>query len=115
MSKVENAVQLTNQLKQFRKINISTQAVRKALKQSGMKSIVKQKKPRLSDKNREARLRFAEEHKDWTVEQWKEVVWSDETKSIAWDRMIGNIHGLSAARKEILNIIRELQNLVVDL
>ena len=23
---------------------------------------------------------FAEEHKDWTVEDWKRVIWSDETK-----------------------------------
>ena len=23
---------------------------------------------------------FAEAHKDWTVEDWKRVMWSDETK-----------------------------------
>ena len=23
---------------------------------------------------------FAESHKDWTVEDWKRVIWSDETK-----------------------------------
>ena len=23
---------------------------------------------------------FAEAHKDWTVEDWKRVIWSDETK-----------------------------------
>jgi len=45
-----------------------------------MKAIVKQKKPRLSVKHRKARLAFALEHQTWTVEQWKQVVWSDETK-----------------------------------
>ena len=54
--------------------------MRNALKQSGMKAIVKQKKSRLSVKHRKARLAFALEHQTWTVEQWKQVVWSDETK-----------------------------------
>ena len=26
------------------------------------------------------RLRWANEHKDWTIDDWKRVVWSDETK-----------------------------------
>ena len=31
-------------------------------------------------KNRADRLKFANEHKDWTVDDWSRVVWSDETK-----------------------------------
>ena len=26
------------------------------------------------------RLQFAREHKDWTLEQWKKVMWSDESR-----------------------------------
>ena len=31
-------------------------------------------------RHRKARLEFAERHLDWTVEDWKKIVWSDETK-----------------------------------
>ena len=45
-----------------------------------MKAVVKRKRPLLSKRHRRARLDFAIAHKDWTVEDWKRVVWSDETK-----------------------------------
>ena len=34
----------------------------------------------LSKHHRKARLDFAISHQHWTVEDWKKVVWSDETK-----------------------------------
>ena len=46
----------------------------------GMKAVVKKKRPLLSQRHRRERLDFAISHKDWTVEDWKHVVWSDETK-----------------------------------
>jgi hypothetical protein len=45
-----------------------------------MKAVVKKKRPLLSQRHRKERLDFAIAHKDWTVEDWKKVVWSDETK-----------------------------------
>jgi hypothetical protein len=45
-----------------------------------MKPIVKKKQPLLKPRHRQARLDFALTHKDWTIEDWKRVVWSDETK-----------------------------------
>ena len=37
------------------------------------------KKPELSEAQREARLHWCLAHKDWTIEDWKKVIWSDET------------------------------------
>ena len=45
-----------------------------------MKAVVKRKRPFLSKRHRRERLDFAIAHQDWTVEDWKMVVWSDETK-----------------------------------
>lgn len=42
--------------------------------------MTKKKKPFLIKKQRQDQLDFAIVHKDWTVEDWKRVVWSDETK-----------------------------------
>ncbi len=36
-----------------------------------------------------ARLQFALEHKDWTLEDWKNVIWSDETSVILGHRRGG--------------------------
>jgi DDE superfamily endonuclease len=45
-----------------------------------MKAVVKKKKPFLSKRHRKARMDFAIAHLEWTIEDWKRVVWSDETK-----------------------------------
>ena len=37
-------------------------------------------KNRLHEANKQKRLNWAREHKDWTVEQWEKVLWSDESK-----------------------------------
>ena len=44
-----------------------------------MRAVVKKKKP-LSSCHRRERMDFALRHRDWTLEDWKKVVWSDETK-----------------------------------
>ena len=45
-----------------------------------MKAVVKKKRPLLTKKHRRERLDFALSHKDWTIDDWKRVFWSDETK-----------------------------------
>lgn len=45
----------------------------------GFKSCFKIKKNFVSETNRRKRLEFAEAHKNWTVDQWKQVLWSDES------------------------------------
>ena len=45
-----------------------------------MKAVVKKDRPFLTKKHRRERLGFAISHQDWTVKDWKKVVWSDETK-----------------------------------
>ena len=46
---------------------------------------MKKKKPLLSQKHRKERMGFAIWHKDWTLEDWKRVVWLDGRKW-AWKR-----------------------------
>ena len=59
---------------------VSERTARRALKIIGLVSAVKHKKPALSAKNVRARMKFCKIHKDWSVDEWKRVIWSDETK-----------------------------------
>jgi DDE superfamily endonuclease len=45
-----------------------------------MKAVVKRKHPLLKAQHRKDCLKFACYHANWTVEDWKRVLWSDETK-----------------------------------
>ena len=78
--KAENAVQVTKMLQDITNQPVSAQTVRRGLKKAGLKAVVKQKKPLLKPRHKAARLDFALRHKDWTLDDWKKVVWSDETK-----------------------------------
>jgi hypothetical protein len=42
--------------------------------------LCRKKKPLISAVNRKKQLQFAREHKDWTIEQCKHVMWSDESR-----------------------------------
>jgi transposase len=59
---------------------VHPQTVCCALKAAGLYSVVKKKKPALKPHQKRACFEFAERHLHWTVEDWKSVVWSDETK-----------------------------------
>ena len=45
-----------------------------------MRPVVKRKCPLLKPHHQRSRLEFAEWHAEWTLEDWKRVIWSDETK-----------------------------------
>jgi len=78
--KAENASQVTQILQEITTQSLTPQTTRNYLKKAGMKAVVKAKKPQLTKRHRKERMDFALAHLDWTVEDWKTVVWSDETK-----------------------------------
>jgi hypothetical protein len=53
--------------------------IKHALYRLGFYRRVARRKPPLSEKNKELRKAWAEEHKDWTLEQWATILWTDET------------------------------------
>ncbi len=76
----KTAQKLAKMMSEDKGIPISRFTVSRELHKAGMKSGTKKKKPFISEKNKKTRLQFAQAHKDWTVEDWKDVVFSDETK-----------------------------------
>jgi len=71
---------LTKELKEQFGKEIGRNVVSRALKNAGLKSGEKKKKPALSSKNMKARFEFAKKHQDWTVDDWNRVIFSDESK-----------------------------------
>ncbi|CAO3692986.1 unnamed protein product [Rhizopus stolonifer] len=37
------------------------------------------KKPFINEDHRKAKLAFAKEHRNWSLEQWRKVIWTDES------------------------------------
>jgi len=66
--------------KSLDQIAVHTDTVRRALKEAGLKAATKKKKPQLLPRHIYQRLDFARKYQHWIIEDWKRVVWSDETK-----------------------------------
>lgn len=57
---------------------VTTQTVRNRLRSFGLKNYVKRKKAPLNARQRNLRVDFCLRHKDWTTEDWRKVIFSDE-------------------------------------
>ncbi|KAH0583229.1 hypothetical protein H2248_012645 [Termitomyces sp. 'cryptogamus'] len=59
---------------------VSPQTVWNVLKEEGYWSATKRKVLMLKARHWQLQLKWAQEHQNWTVEDWKIVSWTDETK-----------------------------------
>ncbi|KAI1512890.1 Tc1 [Pyrenophora tritici-repentis] len=62
--------------------NISSTTVWRVLKAAGYNKTKPTRKPGLTKKMRQERLEWCLAHQDWTLEDWKNVIWSDETSVV---------------------------------
>ena len=68
---------------------ISDTTVWRILRKAGYNKTKPTRKPGLTEEMKKARLQFALDHKDWTFEDWKKVIWSDETSIVIGHRRGG--------------------------
>lgn len=76
----QTAVDVQSNLRKYENINVSIDTIRRILQRNGLVARVRRKKPLLLQRHRRQRKRFAEKYKDWGIDDWKRVVWSDESK-----------------------------------
>jgi len=50
--------------------------------------------PLLSVKNRTWRIQFTQTHQNWTIDDWKNVAWSDESRFLLYIQMVGSVFGI---------------------
>ena len=67
-------------------LQISQQSLARILKKHGYQKVKPMWKPNLTPAMKAARLAFAVEYKDWTIEDWKRVIWTDETSVVLGQR-----------------------------
>ncbi|SPO27489.1 related to transposase [Ustilago trichophora] len=77
---VKTVWQACQAIKERFRTAVSRTTMRKELIKLQFKARVIKKKPLLTKQHRKNRLLFAHIFKDWTVDDWKGVIWSDETK-----------------------------------
>lgn len=61
-------------------LDISARSVRRRAVEAGLRARKPSKKPFISKKNRKARLAFARAHISWDAAQWRNILFSDESK-----------------------------------
>jgi transposase len=78
--KVGNARDAAKQVRDVYGVDVSDVTVCRALHRAGLHSRLKEKKPHLSKQNIKARLEFAKKYQYWTTDDWRRVIFSDESK-----------------------------------
>ncbi len=72
--------QITTHYNQGVQNTISEHTTRRTLKQMGSSSRRPHRVPLRSDKNSTRRIQFTPDHQNWTIEDCKNVAWSDESR-----------------------------------
>ncbi len=59
---------------------VGKNTIRRALYEMGYHSRIALRKPYISESNRRFRLKWTRERRSWTINEWKKVIWSDESR-----------------------------------
>ena len=87
-------------------IEVSTKTIRRNLHEMKIFSYVPARKPLLSDRQREQRLRWCIQKQNWTVQKWKSVIWSDESRFTIFDNDgPGHVWRTPGTRFNIANMV----------
>lgn len=79
-NRFSNAVELQQQLQAARRTTVSVSTVRRRLREKKIAAHRAATGPKLTAEHRRARLQFARDHVNWTLDQWRAVLFSDETR-----------------------------------
>jgi transposase len=76
----QTSVEVRQMLKNHHRVEVHMDTVRRSLKRSGLVARVKRAKPLLRPANIKKRLAFARKYQHWTADDWRKVIFSDESR-----------------------------------
>ncbi|GBL92077.1 hypothetical protein AVEN_102621-1 [Araneus ventricosus] len=76
----QTVAQLTTQYNAGPSASVSEHTVQLTLLDMGLCSRRPTRVPLLTKRHRQLHLQWAREHRDWTVDEWKRLAWSDESR-----------------------------------
>ena len=76
----KTSTELANDINTATGKNVSSSCIRRHLLKSGLRGCVAIRKPLLRRANKEKRLKYAKQHKDWAQEMFNRVLYTDESK-----------------------------------
>lgn len=82
--KLEGSRAVQTHLRSISGVKMTVHEIRKMLKGLGFKARKKVNTNFVSNTNMEARLRWAKKHRQLTVDQWRQLIFSDETRVNMW-------------------------------
>lgn len=74
------APEIREELNTIREKLVSVTTVQRRLRDHGLKGCIAARKPLLHKQNKVKRLQWAKKHKNWSINQWKKVLFTDESK-----------------------------------
>lgn len=78
--RTRGSARLAQDLQEATGVAVHSSTVRRHLIKQGLRGRVARRKPLLRHGNRQKRLTYARNHSQWTVEEWRRVLWTDESK-----------------------------------
>ncbi|GFX00929.1 uncharacterized protein TNCV_4578951 [Trichonephila clavipes] len=73
-------VEISQEFQSSSGISVRSRTVRRELKNSGFHGRAAAHKPNITPQNAKHRLQWCRDHRHWTVDTWKTVLWSDESR-----------------------------------
>ncbi|MBJ5664486.1 hypothetical protein JGG94_23270, partial [Salmonella enterica subsp. enterica serovar Infantis] len=77
-------VEITQEFQSSSGVSASSRTVRRELKNLGFHGRAAAHKPNITPQNAKRRLQWCKAHRHWTVDMWKNVLWSDESRFTIW-------------------------------
>jgi transposase len=103
----KTCAQLAGNVSSLTGIEISGMTIWRILRNMGFKKTKPTRKPGLTKRMRAERLAWALAHQDWTIEDWKCVIFSDETSVVIGHRRGGYRVWRTKAERFLKSCIRE--------
>ena len=83
-NRLSSVATLTTEFQTDTGSNVSTSTVRRELHEMGFHGRAATHKPKITVRNAKRRLEWCRAQRHWTLEQWKRILWSDESRFTIW-------------------------------